>query len=125
MRNVIIGCLFSSLLIISYLLLRITFSLWESFSVTLILFIVIFSIFSIKSKQKFPQIFLQASYSGVFWSLFTIVGIMIFPPSVTRDMWDIIIPYMNSVLMGFFLTISLMIFGYIAMRLNNRFRLFK
>ncbi|WP_027408455.1 hypothetical protein [Anoxybacteroides tepidamans] len=109
------------LLLLLFLLARLVFSLWIAFFLSLIVPIGIF-VYLIKKNRIKKAGFIKASFSGgIAFIIIAWIGIKIFPPSVIRDVWDILMPYIRAGYMGVIFSAILNLIGFVFVKqLDNK-----
>ncbi|WP_064091828.1 hypothetical protein [Rossellomorea aquimaris] len=119
MKKYLLGVPFSILALLLFILLRNEFSLWTSFLSSVLATLSIFCIYLIKSKPLQQEVVQLSVGIGLVYLLLSSMGITIFPRENIRDLGDIVMPYIYSILFSFLLAITLLIFGLLLVKIRS------
>lgn len=112
MRNFFSGILLSSLLLISFTILRFNgIELWSAYWLALFICTTMFIYYVRKKKANLKDIISISIGSGLFYFIFASIGITLFPMKQIRDIGDLIMPYFNSLYFGLLTVIIMSVCG--------------
>jgi hypothetical protein len=106
------GSCFGVMTLLLYLVIKINLGLWSSFFCSLILTMIIFGYLKFKNQIVTKDILKVSFTGGITFTLIVWIGIKLFPPSVVRDLGDIVMPYIWASLMGFLLMVVFISLGF-------------
>ncbi|MGM9985855.1 MAG: hypothetical protein ACI35O_01385 [Bacillaceae bacterium] len=118
MRNMIPSIIFSFVSLLIFIIFRGVFDLIVAFSLSLFISLIVYGAYIKKKNPTNREIIYVSLGTGLFFIIFSSIGIKLFPPTHIRDIGDLIMPYMNAFIFSFWLMVSYLAFGFLLSRLR-------